>query len=178
VAEADRAHWDARHQRPGSVEPGLSEVFAPYTDLFPTTGAALDIACGRGAAAMWLARRGMTVTGVDVSPVAVEQARELAAAHGVHCRFEVADLDDGLPPGPSVNVLVCQHFRDARLDAAIVERLTPGGLLAISALSEVGAEPGRFRVPAGELPRAFASLTVEAVGEADGVAWLLGRRHS
>lgn len=176
MAEADRAHWDARYQQAGSTEPGLSEVFAPYRDLFPTTGVALDIACGRGAATVWLALRGMTVTGVDVSPVAVEQARALAAAHGVHCRFDVVDLDGGLPPGPPLNVVVCQRFRDARLDAAIVERLAPGGLLAISALSEVGAGPGRFRVPAGELARAFPSLRVEADGEADGLAWLLGRR--
>jgi hypothetical protein len=118
----------------------------------------------------------MTVTGVDVSPVAVEQARALAAAHGVPCHFDVVDLDGGLPPGPPVNVVVCQRFRDARLDAAIVERLIPGGLLAISALSEVGAGPGRFRIPAGELLRAFPHLTVEAAGEADGMAWLLGRR--
>jgi 2-polyprenyl-3-methyl-5-hydroxy-6-metoxy-1,4-benzoquinol methylase len=176
VAEADRAHWDARYQRSASTEPGLSEVFAPYADLFPTGGVALDIACGRGATAVWLARRGMTVTGVDVSPVAVEQARALAATHGVPCRFDVVDLDGGLPPGPPVNVVVCQRFRDARLDAAIVERLMPGGLLAISALSEVGAGPGRFRIPAGELLRAFPHLTVEAAGEADGMAWLLGRR--
>ncbi|ANW64817.1 SAM-dependent methyltransferase [Mycobacterium sp. djl-10] len=176
MGEADRAHWDARYKQPGPTEPGLSEVFAPYLDLFPTTGVALDIACGRGAAAVWLARRGMSVTGVDVSPVAMAQARALADAHGVRCRFEVVDLDDGLPPGPPLDVVVCQRFRDARLDAAIVDRLTPGGLLAISALSEVGAGPGRFRVPAGELVRAFAGLTVEAAGEADGLAWLLARR--
>jgi SAM-dependent methyltransferase len=176
VGEADRAHWDARYAQPGSTEPGLSEVFAPYLDLFPTTGMALDVACGRGAAAVFLARRGMSVTGVDVSPVAVEQARELADRYGVRCRFEVVDLDDGLPPGPPVDVVVCQRFRDARLDAAIVDRLTPGGLLAISALSEVGAGPGRFRTPAGGLARAFAGLAVDATGEADGVAWLLGRR--
>ena len=174
----DRARWDGRYLQSGPAEPGLSPVFAPYADRFPTTGSALDIACGSGSAAVWLALRGLSVTGVDISEVAIGCARELAVQRGVsvRCRFEVADLDDGLPAGAPVDVVVCQHFRDTRLDSAIMGRLVPCGLLAISALSEVGATPGRFRVAAGELPRAFPGLAVEAAGEADGVAWLLGRR--
>lgn len=88
----------------------------------------------------------------------------------------MADLDDGLPPGPPVDVILCHKFRDRRLDAAIVERLAPGGLLAISALSEVGAKPGPFRVTAGELPAAFASLEQITAEEGDGEAWLLARK--
>ena len=135
------------------------------------------MACGQGGASVWLARRGLDVLGVDVSPLAIERARELSADNGVgqRCRFEVADLDDGLPPGPPADVIVCHKFRDRRLDAAIVERLAPGGLLAVSALSEVGARPGPFRVTAGELGLAFAALEHLAEGEGDGEAWLLAR---
>ena len=157
--------------------PGLPEVFAPYVDAFPTTGHALDLACGSGSAAVWLAERGLTVWGVDVSAVAIEQARELAHRHDVsdRCRFSVADLDDGLPPGPPVEMILCHRFRDPRLYPAIVDRLTPGGLLAISVLSEVGAQPGFFRAAAGELDVAFADLQALAAGEGDGQAWLLAR---
>ena len=49
------------------------------------------------------------------------------------------------------------------------------GLLAITALGEVGATPGPFRVAAGELPAAFAGLDVIAAGERQGEAWLLAR---
>lgn len=156
----------------------LPESFRPFAGRFPTAGSALDIACGDGAAAVWLASRGMTVLGVDVSPVAVRRATGLAAAAGVadRCRFVVADLDAGLPAGPSADVILCLAFRDERLDAAITARLAPGGLLAASALSEVGGQPGRFRISAGELDRAFAHLDVIASGESDGRAWLLARR--
>lgn len=174
----DRARWDERHaaRGPVSVEAvGAPRLFAAYDDLFPTAGRALDIACGRGHGTVWLARRGLEVWGLDVSPVAVRLARELARRAGVadRCRFDVVDLDDGLPPGPPVDCVVCHMFRDRRLDRAIAERLAPGGLLAVAALSEVGAAPGPFRARPGELPAAFPTLEVIATGEGGGEAWLL-----
>lgn len=181
MSDRDRRRWDERYERGGPVSPDevtLPPVFETFAELFPTTGQALDLACGRGAAAVWLARRGMTVSGFDVSPVAIARAEELAALSGVRqrCRFRVVDLDAGLPDGPPADVVVCHRFRDSRLDGAIISRLAPGALLAISALSEVGASPGPFRVEAGELSRAFAALEPIAAGEGDGEAWLLARR--
>lgn len=177
VADADRVRWDDKYTgRDGGV-PGLPEVFARHVDEIPTAGHALDLACGSGAAAVWLARRGLTVWGVDVSAVAIEQAQELARHHDVaeRCRFTVVDLDGGLPPGPAVDLILCHRFRDPALYPAIVERLAAGGLLAISVLSEVGAQPGVFRAAAGELDGAFADLQALGAGEGDGHAWLLAR---
>ncbi|GAY16473.1 bifunctional 2-polyprenyl-6-hydroxyphenol methylase/3-demethylubiquinol 3-O-methyltransferase UbiG [Mycobacterium sp. shizuoka-1] len=177
MAEADRVRWDQKYAGRTAATPALPTVFAGYEESIPTAGTALDIACGSGAAAVWLARRGLSVWGVDASEVAVDQARELARRHGVddRCRFSVADLDDGLPPGPAVDMVLCHRFRDPRLYRPIVERLAAGGLLAISVLSEVGAAPGAFRAEAGELDRAFADLQVLAGGEGDGQAWLVAR---
>lgn len=178
MTEQDRLRWDARYAERTAAsadDVGLPSVFLPVVDAFPTSGQALDLACGQGLASVWLARRGLQVRGVDVSPVAVDQARALAQRRGVaaRCRFDVADLDDGLPPGPPVDVLLCLKFRDPRLDRALLDRLAPGGLLAITTLSEVGAEPGPFRAAAGELASAFAGLTLVTAGERDGQAWLL-----
>ena len=181
MSDADRVRWDERYARAvvpagGSAEP--SARLAAHVDAFPRTGRALDLACGQGAVAVWLAERGLDVLAVDVSPVAIAQATERATGAGVadRCRFAVWDLDAGLPPGPDVDVLVCHRFRDARLDRAVIARLAPGGLLAIAALSEVGAAPGRFRVAPGELVAVFASLEIIAAGEGGGEAWLLARR--
>ena len=120
--------------------------------------------------------------GFDISPVAIGQARELARRSGIadRCRFDVFDLDDGLPIGllsdwPDADVILCHKFRDRRLDQAIIERLAPGGLLAIAALSEVDAAPGPFRARPGELTAAFAELELVAAGEGQGYAWLLAR---
>lgn len=181
MSARDARRWDERYAPLARATPsdvGLPAVFAAHAGRFPTHGQALELACGRGLTSVWLAQRGLAVVGVDVSAVAVEQARDLAVTCGVgeRCRFEIVDLDHGLPAGPPANVIVCHKFRDARLDRAITQRLTPGGLLAISALSEVGATKGAFRVRPGELPEAFGELHLLAAGEADGLAWLLARR--
>jgi SAM-dependent methyltransferase len=180
VTREDRRRWDKRYASQGPVPVGAVEspsVFAAYAEIFPTTGQALDLACGQGFGTVWLARRGMEVLGLDISPVAISQARDLARRSGVddRCRFDVVDLDAGLPAGSPVDVVLCHRFRDRRLDRAIVERLAPGGLLAIAALSEVDATPGPFRAAPGELRAAFAELDLVAAGEGQGHAWLLAR---
>lgn len=179
MSDADRLRWDGRYARRGSPAPGavgLPAVFAGHADEFPVAGTALEVACGQGGAAVWLARRGLTVLGADVSPVAIGHARRLAAACGVadRCRFVTADLDEGLPDG-RFDVVLCHLFRDPALDRALVGALGPGGLLAVAALSEAGAGPGRYRAAAGELTDAYAGLDVLDAGQADGIAWLLAR---
>ena len=182
VTEEDRVRWDAWHSAEGGSsgpkDPGPPAVFAPYEDLFPREGFGLDLACGRGMSSVWLASRGVEVCGVDVSAVALDRARQLAARVGVsrHCQFQLADLDRGLPSSPPAAVVLCHLFRDRRLYRPIVERLRVGGLVAIAVLSEVGAEPGPFRAGAGELRAAFAALSVIAEGETEGRAWLLARK--
>jgi 2-polyprenyl-3-methyl-5-hydroxy-6-metoxy-1,4-benzoquinol methylase len=180
MTEQDRVRWDQKYTGEGFAPdraPGPPKVFAAYEHLFPKSGHGIDLACGRGSAAVWLAARGITTYGVDVSPVAVGFARELAERCGVsdRCSFGVFDLDVGLPDGPPSDVIVCHLFRDARLDKAVIERLAPGGLLAMAALSEVDHGPGPFRVTRGELRAAFAPLTTIAEGEGAGQAWLLAK---
>lgn len=180
MSERDRQRWDQRYRELAPATEfaaGPPTAFRPFAHAFPTAGQALELACGRGQASVWLALRGMTVLGVDVSPVAVAAAAALATKAGVdgHCTFTVVDLDDGLPAGPPVDVILCHRFRDARLDQPVLDRLAPGGLLAISALSQVGGHLGPFRIEPGELTRSFAGLEVVAHGESDGEAWLLAR---
>lgn len=180
MGEADRRRWDERYaaKGPPSLDSAAPpDVLAGHAELFPTAGTALDLACGQGIGSVWLASRGLRVVGLDVSPVALAHARDLArrAAVADRCRFDVVDFDGGLPAGGPADVILCWKFRDRGLDRAIVERLAPGGLLAIAVLSEVGAAPGPFRAAPGELTAAFAQLDAVAAGEGEGQAWLLAR---
>ncbi|MCH7583498.1 MAG: methyltransferase domain-containing protein [Acidobacteria bacterium] len=184
MSEVDRRRWDERYSAGGTaaVGPhGPPQVWADFEAVFPTEGYALELACGRGQGAVWLAGRGLDVWGVDVSPVAIDFARELATLNGVDgkCRFEVFDLDGGLPQGPAVDLLYCYKFRDPRLHRDMIERLRPGGLLAVAVLSEVGQGPGAFRARSGELHDAFSRdhLDVLHEGEGESVAWMLARRQ-
>ncbi|MEB3023698.1 class I SAM-dependent methyltransferase [[Mycobacterium] crassicus] len=182
MSEGDRTRWDRTYADrgiPTTDAIGVDAVFAAHRDAFPAAGHAIDVACGQGAGAIWLARRGLRVHGFDISAVAITQARALAERSGVggRCRFDVVDLDDGLPGGPPADVIYSARFRDRRLDEPMMGRLAPGGLLALSALSQVGGSAGRFRAAPGELCAAFPGLEVIAAGEGQGLAWLLARRR-
>jgi len=186
MTAADRARWDARYAGADqSVAPRAPDIVSEHLALLPMQGRALDVACGRGATAVWLAQQGLEVDAIDISPVAVAAAQQLAAANQVAHRLRAwtHDLDDGLPrdlmtgraSGEFV-LVVCQRFRDPNLYAALRAALAPRGLLAISVLSSVSGSAGPFRAQPGELLGAFANLQVIAHREADGEAHLLAQR--
>lgn len=95
----------------------------------------LDIGCGTGTNAVFLAQRGFDVLGVDVSPLAIEQARAKARAAAVNARFEVADLL-GMPAlGPPFDFVfdrgVYHCVRTVNLEAFLrtMSRATRAGTL-------------------------------------------------
>lgn len=178
MAIEDQQRWDERYGSAPPATPGLPDCFEPFADIFGRCATGLELACGAGASSVWLATNGTQMAGYDISPVAIGHARTLAAAAGVsdRCIFETADFDDGLPAGSPVDLIFCNRFRDAALDTALVSRLRPGGILALSALSQVGAEPGRFRTAPGELTAAFGELELLDSFEGDGLAWVVAQR--
>lgn len=187
VSESDRVYWDRRWAEagPAPVVDRLPDppAFADLVASFPTRGLALDVACGRGRGTAWIARRGMDVCGIDISPVAIDLAAEYVDAMGVaaRCTFVVADLDTGLPPGPPVDLVFSYLFWSPELTVPLVERLRPGGLLAVCHVSEADVGPGDWCVPASALSRAFSAirgLEILDDRDADGIARVLGRRST
>lgn len=182
VSEQDREYWDRKHASsmpaPALDPPPPPPLFAQVEDVFPAGGQALDIACGRGEGAIWLASRGMRYWGIDISPVAIWMARDLVAATRLtdRCRFDTWDLDGGLPPGDPVDLVFCHMFRDPSLYQAMVNRVVPSGLIAVAALSEVGGQRGEYRCHPGELREAFGDLEVIDEGEGEGMARILVRK--
>jgi SAM-dependent methyltransferase len=179
VSAEDRERWDRQYAAAGTADPAPPALLRDAEDLLGPGGRALDVACGRGAVAVWLARRGFAVDAVDVSAVALRAGAELADRHGVGDRITwwAHDLDAGLPAGlaDGYDLVVCQRFRDPRLYPELARRLAPGGLLAISVLSRTGADAGPFRAEPGELPAAFGELEVLSHRDAQGEAALLAR---
>ena len=88
------AEWDRRYLADERVRAWATRpnrfLLAEAADLPP--GRALDLACGMGRNAIWLAERGWAVTAVDFSDVAIAHARERAAEHGVELELLVADV--------------------------------------------------------------------------------------
>lgn len=182
----DAERWDARYRNAGRPAPQPPDALIERPDLvalLPTSGTAIDVACGLGAQTLWLAGRGLDVTAYDVSPIAVTAVTEAAGAAGLSARVEasVADLDVGLPAHPAVaEVLVCQRFRQPVLYEQFVERLAPGGVGIVTVLSTVGAEsPGPFHAPPGELLTAFDRHDTDVLHHAEdgGRATVVFRRR-
>ena len=132
----DSEDWDRRYtDQPWlwTVEPNIFLV-TEVGEMEP--GRALDLACGEGRNAVWLAERGWTVTAVDFSEVATSRARELAEARGVEVEVVRHDLITYRPePGGfdlvALFYLQVPHDQLARVLTVVAEAVAPGGTAVV-----------------------------------------------
>lgn len=184
--QSDAARWDERYRHAATPTPRAPEPLDDRCDLaalVPGSGAALDVACGTGSQALWLAERGLHVVALDMSPVAIATLTAAAVDLGLAGRIDARtfDLDAGLPPDPpTVDVIVCRRFRDPAFYPLFVKRLARGGIGVVTVLSQVGADtPGSHHAPAGELSAAFDRPGFDVLhdDERDGLATVMFRRR-
>ena len=158
--------WDAAYA--GSTPPpwDLGRPQAAFVRLAEQgllIGQVLDVGCGTGEQTLLAASSGAEALGVDVSPLALEQARGKAAARGIKARFEVADAlslgDLGVSFDTVIDSGLFHVFDDdnrARYVASLASVLRPGGHLYLMCFSD--RQPGAFgprRVSQDELRTAF-----------------------
>ncbi|MCZ6888274.1 MAG: methyltransferase domain-containing protein [Gammaproteobacteria bacterium] len=74
-------------------------------------GRALDVGCGEGRNALWLAEQGWQVTAVDFSSVAIDKARQIAARRGVAVDWVVADVVDWEPPRHGFDLAIATYLQ-------------------------------------------------------------------
>ena len=140
--------WEFRYQEQSQRWSGRPN--ATLVDLvrgIPVSGRALDLGCGEGADAIWLARQGWHVTGVDISPTAVARAHGAATEVGIahdQIRFEAHDLSTWEPDGPYELVTASFFHSHEELPRTDILRraagqIAPGGHFAI--VSHVAAPP-------------------------------------
>jgi SAM-dependent methyltransferase len=148
-------------------------LVAAAADL--AAGSALDVACGEGADAMWLAAQGWQVTGVDLAPTALERAAEHAAEAGDdvagRIRWVQADVTSWTPVGQFD--LVSTHFLHLRGDprralfARLAAAVAPGGTLLV-----VGHHPKDLETGANRPHEPDLFFTAEEVASSlDPAGW-------
>lgn len=164
MGEADRLKWDARYSTSDFVYGGEpAPLLVEQRALLPKRGRALDIACGEGRNAVYLAREGFEVDAVDISAVGLRKAKRLAEDSGVEIRIGLYDLEQrALPEGP-FDVIACIHYKQRDLVPGITEALAPGGVLVVEIATldnlEISKRPSRgFLVARNELLGWFPAL--------------------
>jgi SAM-dependent methyltransferase len=138
-----KAHWEEHYGERDRVWSGRVNVRLAELVSALAPGRALDLGCGEGADAVWLAERGWEVVAVDISDTALLRARSAAEAHGVSERivFQQHDLAESFPRG-SFGLVSAQFFHSKLpLDRPRILRLAaqavrPGGTLLIVDHSE------------------------------------------
>jgi SAM-dependent methyltransferase len=133
---AERTKWDRRYgerERLWSGAPNGALV-AEVAGLAP--GRALDVGCGEGADAVWLAAGGWDVTAVEVSGVALERAVGHGRDAGVAVRWVHAGLVEAALPPRSFDLVSAQYpalrrTADAAAERALLAAVAPGGVLLV-----------------------------------------------
>jgi SAM-dependent methyltransferase len=146
-----RSKWDERYERGEHAAAEPSRLLVRAVEEFGAASfaegrgrppRALDVACGAGRHAVFLAERGFRVTAVDASRVGVEITRERARARGVEVDARVADLERGeFLPKPGAYALVCDFYYLQRdLFGPLRASLRRGGLF-VGAIHLVDERP-------------------------------------
>ena len=175
-----QADWDAKHSlaaREAAEAP--TGILAELWPLLPT-GAALDLACGRGRNAIFLAEHGRPVTAVDWSPAALDLLEKRAQALNLPVRriqriekakqaragidLVEADLESAQLEVNGYFLILCVRYLQRSLFPQICRALRPGGMLLFETYTKAQLDfSGGPRNPAhlldkGELRRAFPEL--------------------
>ena len=171
--------WDSRHREVAHA-PQACPVLQQHSSHLPAQGLALDLACGRGGNALWLARRGLTVHAWDFSEAAIHALREEAEQHGLAVEAEVRDVVLNPPESDQYDLLVASYFLHRDLMPALLAAVRPGGLLYYQTFLVGHPGPGPrnpdFLLRPGELRGYCEGWEVLHSLEQDGQAQLVARR--
>lgn len=169
MTDSDRQRWDAKYtnrESPREIVPDdwLVECATPFSP-----GRALDLACGLGHNAIWLAERGWTVDAVDISPIGLKLASARAEqAHVSGLNWIAVDLDSFEPEPAGYDLVIVFRFLDRESVPAIVQTgLKPGGRLVYETFTTAQLERDddhiqnpKYALHPGELPEMFPKFEV------------------
>lgn len=163
--------------RDGEGEPRVNDPSTWLTSnrrLLPAEGDALDLACGSGRNAVWLAEQGFRTLAVDRNDVALDTLAQEATQRGLSIRTQLVDLENGAPffTPDTFDLIVVVHYLHRPLFPSLVSALRPGGVLVYETFTRAQAARGKPTNPAfllepGELRTLVRPLEILASREGD-----------
>ena len=188
MSRQERASWDERFRSGDHVseepDPFLAQL-DEYLAETPKELKAIDLACGAGRNAIYLAERGWDVTGCDVSIEGLRAAQALARKRGVSLHLFCQDLETVQLPAERFDLVICFFFLDRSLFPQIHAAVRPGGFVVYKTYTtDQSRFPGRPRhsmhmLHPQELLKTFADFRVLVYQESfqgRGVAQLIAQK--
>jgi 2-polyprenyl-3-methyl-5-hydroxy-6-metoxy-1,4-benzoquinol methylase len=129
MSSDDQTRWDRQHlSSAGADQPSsyLRQILEGDAWHIPR-GLALDVAAGKGRNAIFLAEMGFSLVGIDISTIALEEARRRAAKKSLEIRWHLADLEQIELPRAAYNLIVNVNYLQRSLIHQIRRALRPQG---------------------------------------------------
>lgn len=190
MSKAELEQWEKRYATNAySPRERASPLVVTWLDRL-ARGRALDIACGHGRNAIFLAEHGYLVDAIDISRHALLQAQHRATSLGLSVNWIQADLDQIVLPKGTYKVIVSSFYRIQNLAPFIVAALSPNGILLCED-HMLSPQPGdgqlgeKHRLQPGELRALFPRLVplhyeeglVHEQGRVDTLARLVAQKR-
>lgn len=165
MMESLAAKWDRIYSQADPVQSAPASVLAENAFLLPKTGVALDLACGLGGNARFLAAAGFAVVAWDISSVAIAKLQVFAGENGLNIRARRRLIDAECFADKQFDIIAVGRFLDRTLCDAIIRSLKPGGLLFYQTytrakVSDQGPKTPNYLLDEQELLELFDSLRI------------------
>jgi len=170
MSQSDRVKWNERYRNGAYAERmHPSSLLAQWIDRIPR-GRALDVACGAGRNALFLARHGFAVDAVDISCEAVKTAAGIAQQADLHINWIEQDLDDPREFGTHYALILVMRYLNLPLVHRLQAKLAPGGFLLceqhlVTDAHVIGPPNTAFRVQPGALRALAQGLQIHHLEE-------------
>lgn len=171
MSRADSEKWNKRYRDGAYAERTLPSAFlASWIERLPP-GRALDVACGAGRNALYLAAQGFEVDAVDISGEALGRARDTAQGSGLSVNWLQHDLDEPLALDGSYQLILIIRYVNLPLVRQLTASLAPGGYLVceqhlVTEADVIGPTNPSYRVKPGDLLDVVQPLQIHHFEEA------------
>jgi tellurite methyltransferase len=161
----ERERWNARYTARGERALAAPNAFLRAHLAMLPKGDVLELAMGEGHNAIFLAQHGFSVTGIDISEIAVKRALRLASMAGVTIEARHMDLSTLTLPANTYDVVACFYYLQRDLLPQIINTLRTGGMVIYETFSREQVQYGHPTNPAyllqpNELLKVFQELRI------------------
>ena len=161
--------WDEIYAKQVALESGIEnhpvEVLLQNKSLLPDRGTSLDLACGLGANAIFLAEQGFISHAWDISSQAIDKLKKYCDEHSVSIAAQVRDIEQQPPEKNTFDIICVSYYLERALVSKIMAALKPKGLLFYQTftqekVTDTGPKNSAYRLQQNELLALFSRLHI------------------